>query len=97
MPASWSKVYINGSGWYVDGDKVWLPMGVTISYRALDLTGASTAGRPRRSIARLWCRSAGSPSGCRPGSGCMSTAWAGSRTATMIDVKPIITYSLPAD
>jgi hypothetical protein len=38
----WSKVYINGSGWYEDGDKVWLPMGVTISYRAIDAAGVST-------------------------------------------------------
>jgi hypothetical protein len=38
----WSKVYINGSGWYVDSTKVWLPVGVTISYKAVDANGVST-------------------------------------------------------
>ena len=30
-------VYINGSGWYQNGDHVQLPMGVTISYRVTDI------------------------------------------------------------
>ena len=44
LPTTDLWVYINGSGWYQDGAKVWLPRGVSISYRATDKTKNISTG-----------------------------------------------------
>ena len=37
-------VYINGSGWHSNGAQVWLPMGVTIQFRAADAAYQNSTG-----------------------------------------------------
>jgi uncharacterized protein YbdZ (MbtH family) len=46
-PNVWAKVEIYGVGWFNNGDKVWMPSGAMITYRAQDVKGATTCWKTK--------------------------------------------------